>query len=99
MFQNLMFIVLVFFALFLDGRSSENSDKIKGAITGGCSQTRLQKLLPLAVLFLSSAAVKIPIKKMEFGQTVIRFNVLCKCFREMHLLRRFYGRGALSKSR
>ena len=41
MFQTLMFIVLVFIALFLGGRSSEASDKINGMFIGGRSRTRL----------------------------------------------------------
>ena len=41
MFQNLMFIVLVFFALFLDGHSPEASDKLSGFFTVGRSRTRL----------------------------------------------------------
>ena len=36
-----MFIVLVFFALFLDGCSSEDSDKMSGLLIEGRSRTRL----------------------------------------------------------
>ena len=43
MLQNLMFIILVIFALFLDGRSYEASDKINWLFIGGRSRTRLQE--------------------------------------------------------
>ena len=40
MFKNLMFIVLVLFALFLDGLSFKASEEINGLFTGGRSRTQ-----------------------------------------------------------